>query len=245
VVENGKVLGTTSVEAEITRPIIDALGISKQNNHSSGNLQYGMCKFHASGREDMDVRMLLRPHTKGRPFCLQIIDAMRPIVSEDQLQGFVKSVNAGSAEPNPLWYGENEKGVGISTDFAMVPALAFSTLQSDTETKIKHYGCYCWSEQALPDDWTLSIPTLPLTIAQKTPIRVLHRRANLVRDREILAVQATRLDEHHFRLELSTQAGTYVKEFVHGDLQRTNPSISTIMGCKTNLLKLDCEGIQI
>jgi len=85
----------------------------------------------------------------------------------------------------------------------------------------------------------------PLTIQQKTPLRVLHRRTNSVRERNILQAKATRIDDHHFRLELSTQAGTYVKEFVYGDFGRTIPSVSSLMGCKTNLLKLDCEGIEI
>ena len=87
--------------------------------------------------------------------------------------------------------------------------------------------------------------TFPLTIRQRTPLRVLHRRANAIRERQILDVRASRIDTHHFRLELSTQAGTYVKEFVHGDLRRTTPSIASIIGCKANLLELDCEGIDI
>jgi tRNA U54 and U55 pseudouridine synthase Pus10 len=56
---------------------------------------------------------------------------------------------------------------------------------------------------------------------------------------------AKRVDDHHFRLELSTQAGTYVKEFVHGDLLRTQPSIASLIGCKANLFLLDCEGIEL
>jgi tRNA pseudouridine(54/55) synthase len=115
---------------------------------------------------------------------------------------------------------------------------------------VKHYGCHCWSERALPDgnDITSKLfPNLqlPLVIQQKTPLRVVHRRANLLRERQILQLVAKRVDDHHFRLELSTQAGTYVKEFVHGDLLRTQPSIASLIGCKANLLLLDCEGIEL
>jgi tRNA pseudouridine synthase 10 len=85
----------------------------------------------------------------------------------------------------------------------------------------------------------------PLTIQQRTPLRVLHRRTNSIRERNVLYARATKIDDHHFRLELSTQAGTYVKEFIYGDFGRTIPSVSSLMGCKTNLLKLDCEGIEI
>ena len=34
-----------------------------------------------------------------------------------------------------------------------------------------------------------------------------------------------------------------MKEFVHGDCGRTQPNIGTLLGCKTDILELDCEGI--
>jgi len=262
---------------------------------------YGMCKFHASGREDMDVRMILRPSSSssssssiGRPFCVQLIDALRPVTSQEELQQIVREINHeetttanGDDEDrttsplssssllslsSDLWYGRNPMGVGISNNFQIVPASSFSNLQADTESKIKHYGCHCWSQRELPPDWTFSLSTiinnnnnnkvemdtdnnnntikdteqsLPLTIHQATPLRVLHRRANLIRERQIYNLYAIRIDEHHFRLELSTQAGTYVKEFVHGDLGRTIPSMASLLQTKTNLLLLDCEGIEM
>jgi tRNA pseudouridine synthase 10 len=147
-------------------------------------------------------------------------------------------------------------GVGISPDtFKPVPAAIFSGLQKDTESKTKHYGCYCWSKNILPHNdnendnnitsFIFHNIDFPLTIQQRTPVRVLHRRCNMIRERKVICANAIRIDDHHFRLEISTQAGTYVKEFVYGDFGRTIPSVSSIMGCKTNLLKLDCEGIEI
>jgi tRNA pseudouridine synthase 10 len=289
-------LGTTSVEEQICAPIIRKWGISKENvnylktcnddtiNNNNNNTTYGMCKFHASGREDMDVRMILRPSSSssssssiGRPFCVQLIDALRPVISDEELQDIVHEINhtdprssndtadddnsitprdAQLVPSSPLWYGHNPMGVGISNKFQIVPALTFSNLQADTETKVKHYGCHCWSERELPPDWTFTLPlhnnnnnnnqySLPLTIQQQTPLRVLHRRSNLIRERLIFEVHATRIDAHHFRLELSTQAGTYVKEFVHGDLGRTKPNMASLLQTKTNILLLDCEGIEM
>lgn len=251
VVENkeSKTLGVTSVEEEIVRPIQKLLGVSTWNNAREGSVQYGMCKFHASGREDMDVRMLIRPGqpstNKGRPFCIQMIDSLRPIESEEQLKGIVDAVNAGNGESSPSWYGTNPMGVGLAPQLHLVHSSAFSGLQADTEAKVKHYGCHCWSEKELPENWTFQLENPPLTIQQRTPLRVLHRRANLTRDRQVHAASATRVDNHHFRLELSTQAGAYVKEFVHGDLGWTTPSMATILGTKTNILLLDCEGIEL
>lgn len=48
-----------------------------------------------------------------------------------------------------------------------------------------------------------------------------------------------------FELAVSTQAGTYVKEFVHGDFERTHPSISSILGYPTDLVALDCMDIDL
>jgi tRNA U54 and U55 pseudouridine synthase Pus10 len=246
-------LGLSSVEEEICGPMQKTLPISTVNNHPThANVFYGMCKFHASGREDMDVRMLLNATTKGRPFCLQVVDSLHGPPSDKQLQDMVQAVNhsqVAKATPEATnYYGENPNGVGISPELKLCNASAFGGLQADTESKIKYYGCYCWSEKELPaeqDDLTALFGTYPVTIHQKTPLRVLHRRTNAVRIRQVLSLNAERIDDHHFRLVMGTQAGTYVKEFVHGDLRRTKPSISSILGCKTDLLQLDCEGIQL
>lgn len=44
----------------------------------------------------------------------------------------------------------------------------------------------------------------------------------------------------YFRLELNTQAGTYIKEFVHGDFGRTQPSLGDLLGSvNVDILALD------
>lgn len=48
-----------------------------------------------------------------------------------------------------------------------------------------------------------------LKLDQKTPLRVLHRRPLAVRCRLIHTMKSEYIDEHHFRLHLKTQAGTY------------------------------------
>lgn len=49
-----------------------------------------------------------------------------------------------------------------------------------------------------------------------------------------------------FRLE--TQAGTYIKEFVHGDFGRTTPCVGDILGVgadKVDILELDVEAVEL
>ena len=50
-----------------------------------------------------------------------------------------------------------------------------------------------------------------LDIQQKTPVRVLHRRTVMTRPRTVTDIQAELVDEHHFKIAMTTQAGTYVR----------------------------------
>lgn len=42
-----------------------------------------------------------------------------------------------------------------------------------------------------------------------------------------------------------TQAGTYVKEFVHGDFGRTKPSVGDLIGAEVDILALDVISINL
>ena len=46
------------------------------------------------------------------------------------------------------------------------------------------------------------------------------------------------LNENYFLLHVVTSAGTYVKEFVHGDFGRTEPNLGSLLGCT-------CEIVQV
>lgn len=48
-----------------------------------------------------------------------------------------------------------------------------------------------------------------------------------------------------FELNVVTQAGTYVKEFVHGDFGRTKPSVGDIINAKVDILALDVVSIDL
>mmetsp|Transcript_4395 Transcript_4395/g.6818 ORF Transcript_4395/g.6818 Transcript_4395/m.6818 type:complete len:528 (+) Transcript_4395:266-1849(+) len=256
-------LGITSVEEQIVPPLEKVLGgVSKINNNNSAGLVLGRIKFHASGREDMNVRMILPPPNTsspncvgGRPFVCQAIDVLR-LPSATQLLSVAQNINnSDSSEVSQnqedvldRLYGNNPMGVGICSKLTFCPAKDFSNLQADTESKVKYYGCHCWSKAVLPSNDELQMKlgsSLPIKLQQRTPVRVLHRRPNIIRDRYILSLKCTRLDDHNFQLHLSTSAGTYVKEFVHGDLGRTKPSVAGLLGTTTDILQLDCEGIQL
>lgn len=80
-------------------------------------------------------------------------------------------------------------------------------------------------------------------IDQRTPHRVEHRRADLVRKREIRWVEAEMVGDDEFDLTLNTESGTYVKEFVSGDDGRTTPNFSDAIGTKCVVETLDVIAI--
>lgn len=82
-------------------------------------------------------------------------------------------------------------------------------------------------------------------ISQPTPIRVLHRRPLLKRPRTIFNVHAQLVKDQPgvFLLDVVTQAGTYIKELVHGEFGRTVPSISSLVGQQLDIISLDVMGL--
>jgi len=58
-----------------------------------------------------------------------------------------------------------------------------------------------------------------------------------------MRVDCEGLSGNMFRMDVLTSAGTYVKELVHGDFDRTRPSLSTMLECDTDILALDVEEV--
>ena len=75
----------------------------------------------------------------------------------------------------------------------------------------------------------------------------LRRRPLAVRPRVVHTMEAETLVDHpgHFLLRVNTQAGTYVKELVHGDFNRTTPNLCTILGRPVDIVALDVDQVQL
>lgn len=118
-------------------------------------------------------------------------------------------------------------------------------LKEGEESKTKTYCALC----VLPDSEvtpeilnSLNSTPVPLVLQQKTPIRVLHRRALMTRERSIYSIKAIAGKSNNLiKLYVQTQAGTYVKEFVHGDLGRTKPCVADLLKCNVDIVALDVE----
>ena len=103
----------------------------------------------------------------------------------------------------------------------------------------------------LPDETTILdiIEKLEgVNLAQRTPERVAHRRADLVRRRKVIETRDASVeinDEGNIYVEftLRCESGTYVKETVHGDDGRTQPSIASLIKAKCTVEWLDVGDI--
>ena len=186
-------------------------------------------KFMSAGREDMDVRML----GDGRPFIVEIKNSVTKALPLDELN-------------DPEFTRPFLKDDVEIRDVSAASKKAVSLLCEGAEEKRKHYKAVIWlSKELSDDDIALINATRELTINQKTPVRVLHRRAPIVRQRKIHHMDIQRIDRQFSTIELCTEAGTYIKEFVHGDFGRTYPCIASLLGCDADILQLDVTKVDM
>lgn len=193
-------------------------------------------KFSSSGREDVDVRML----GNGRPFSIELINPKKTKVTQEEIDALMEKIN-------------KEHGANISLrNMQLVSKDDLKYLKQGEDSKTKMYEALCVSKNPLTDELLHKLATCtPLVIEQRTPIRVLHRRANMVRPRTIHSLNVTAIphsneNETFFSLVLKTQAGTYVKEFVNGDFGRTSPSLGTLLNDPlVEILALDVLNIDL
>ncbi|MDD4308618.1 MAG: tRNA pseudouridine(54/55) synthase Pus10, partial [Thermoplasmata archaeon] len=78
---------------------------------------------------------------------------------------------------------------------------------------------------------------------QQTPNRVMHRRADLERGRKVVKIEVKLLNPTEAVFDITAEAGTYIKEFIHGDGGRTVPSVSGELGVACEVRALDVLNI--
>ena len=197
-----------SVEEIIGKSILEATGGSKSS-------------FHASGREDIDARML----GSGRPFVIEIAEPKKRSLNIKKLE---KTVNA---------FGRRKVQV---SGLKLAHKEAVRKLKQG-ESKQKEYRVLIeFDKKISPQDLQLLKEKLKnVSVDQKTPVRVLHRRADLMREKYIYDVNIRKMAPKKAEMKIRCQGGLYVKELVTGDEGRTTPSVTGILNNKATPLKLD------
>ena len=185
-------------------------------------------KFTAAGREDIDVKML----GTGRPFLLELGNPRKSSNIMDKCRQIESELKT------------NER---VNVSLMTAAAKSHTALIKQGEARNKTYRALLFSKIEFTQEHVqILVNTKDLKLEQKTPIRVLHRRAPATRDKAVYSMTVERRDAWHLDLYLTTQSGTYIKEFVHGDLGRTQPSLRTILALPDlDIVELDVLNVAL
>ena len=183
--------------------------------------------FHGSGREDVDVLML----GDGRPFVLEVINPKKRSID---LKYIEKSINK---------YYNNIISVSklefcSKSDIKIIKSTPLS----------KTYRLIIEFEKNISEDkFDNSLLVLSKSIIkQKTPLRVVHRRADIIREKKIYYIKKLcfNLLEKCAVIEINCDGGLYIKELINGDQNRTIPNLSLLTNCNCNVKELDVINIE-
>jgi tRNA pseudouridine synthase 10 len=185
--------------------------------------------FHGAGREDVDARML----GEGRPFVVEVSNPRS------------RSPDVGALEP-----GINDTADGK----AEVRNLALATYEMVERVKeldaSKTYRAeVAFSEPVAEADLEAALDELRgATIHQDTPERVSHRRADLTRTREVYDItvgdDGDAGEIRNATIEADGEGGLYIKELLHGDSGRTEPSLAGLLGVDVEVQALDVTDVE-
>jgi tRNA pseudouridine synthase 10 len=197
-----------SVEELASKPLLEAAEGEKTS-------------FHASGREDIDARML----GSGRPFVIEVSKPKKRFLDLEKIEAAVNANAEGKVEVYGLCFSSKDvvrrlkKGESAQKEYRVL---------IDFEREV--------SEEELR---SLEEKLSGILIKQKTPLRVLHRRADLIREKYIYEVKVKKVSLKRAEMKIRCQGGLYVKELVSGDEGRTKPNVSELLENRAKPLKLD------
>lgn len=180
--------------------------------------------FHGAGREDIDALML----GTGRPFVIEVAEPQDRHPDADALADAINDFADGKAEV---------EGVAVA-GYEMVERV------KELDARKRYRADVEFDAPVGDDDLRDAIDELDgATIEQETPNRVDHRRAHLVRERDVYDITADREDDTHATVEIEGEGGLYIKELVSSDDGRTNPSLAGLLGVGAVVTALDVVAV--
>jgi len=183
-------------------------------------------KFHGAGREDVDAKVV----GTGRPFVLELKHPRKRFVDLSLLEERINREAAGKVEVSKLSYSSRK-------ELRLLKSL--SPVASKTYEAVVEFDCGV-DEEALKE---IEEKFKDIVIEQRTPTRVLKRRADKIRKKKLYYVKAEKLDDRLVKFMIKTQGGLYVKELIDGDDGRTQPNIAGFLGRKP--LKIDLTVVEV
>ncbi|RLG49344.1 MAG: tRNA pseudouridine(54/55) synthase Pus10 [Thermoproteota archaeon] len=179
-------------------------------------------KLHAAGREDFDVRMLGR----GRPFVMELIKPRKRRVNLEELERKINSKLEGVVQVSDLKKASKKTVILIKESSSLMRKIYLAKVTVEGKISLE-------SLKKLEKELSNRL------IRQKTPTRVLHRRADLLREKMVYKVSTKPISESSFEMTIECDGGLYIKELIDGDGGRTKPSVSEILGEKAFCSELD------
>jgi len=175
--------------------------------------------FHGMGREDIDAAML----GNGRPFVLEL---RMPKKRNLNLLEIEKTINA-----------ENKDRIRVS-NLKFVKRARVADLKNTVCDKTYRVDVSISGKISIESLKKGAQRLTGTVIEQRTPTRVSHRRADLVRPRLVNSVDVVTLTSGMAELVIRAQHGTYIRELVSGDDGRTVPSLTSLIDtiCKVEVL---------
>lgn len=214
-------------------------------------------KFMGCGREDIDVRCL-----EGRPFILEISTPTRNITKINTNDINLEEISASTINNNNDNYDENininntninnninKININLEKDNLKIPIKLYKEIKIinpcvvrkeckdfiNKEDPIKFYNLLIYSNKKINFEKNY-------TLEQKTPLRVLHRRANMIRKKsiEILKVEEIEKEGYYYDIDIKASSGAYIKEWVTGDFGRTVPNLDSDL-LELDVIRIDLE----
>ena len=178
-------------------------------------------KFHGAGREDIDVRML----GEGRPFVMEMLGPKVRDVDLAALEAEINRRNEGRLAVQGLHWTEKARVRQLKEGKFAKEYLARVQVEGEVDASAIE-----------------SLLGRRVMIEQRTPTRVAHRRADLVRTRwiEVRSIERSE-DGLAWEVRLACEHGTYVKEAVSGEGGSTVPSLGELLGG----LSCSCEALDV
>jgi len=175
--------------------------------------------LHGAGREDIDARML----GTGRPFVLELLIPGKRSIDVSNAHLGVNEVAGGRVSVSPL---------------KLVHRRTVAWVKELRATK-KYRALVEFDEPIEAGQLQDALASLTGEIAQRTPQRVSHRRADLIRKRTLHEASGQLLDETHADIVVHGDGGLYIKELMSSDEGRTQPSLTGLLGVQSMVTDLD------
>ena len=180
--------------------------------------------LHGAGREDVDARML----GNGRPFIVEVREPRKRYINLDELREKVNEMAEGKVEVLNLSFAEAKH----------VEWLKETKFRKVYRAKVVFDG------EVDGNRLKEALKRLEGVISQRTPTRVEHRRADLVRKRRVYGTELLLHRGKTAVIKIDAESGLYIKELVSGDEGRTKPSLTELLGINARVEKLDVVAVE-